>query len=123
MSGFGRSANLRDRSILPLHNTPSPSHSSAAADELERQNDDRIEGLSAKVRAMRDLSVSLGNEITASNRLVAEMDNAFHSTQDYLRGTYRNMTRMAKTAGVGWFHIFLFFAAVTACFFLYWLIK
>lgn len=38
------------------------------AEQLEEQNDDRLEGLSAKVRILKDITVGIGNEVRDSTK-------------------------------------------------------
>lgn len=38
------------------------------AEQLEEQNDDHLEGLSAKVRVLRDITVGIGNEVRDSTK-------------------------------------------------------
>lgn len=41
---------------------------SRTAEQLEEQNDDRLEGLSAKVRILKDITVGIGNEVRDSTK-------------------------------------------------------
>jgi blocked-early-in-transport protein 1 len=39
-----------------------------SAEQLEEQNDDKLEGLSAKVRILKDITVGIGNEVRDSTK-------------------------------------------------------
>jgi len=60
----------------PYVNGPSGSHlgsngglfGARTAEQLEEQNDDKLEGLSAKVRMLKDITVGIGNEVRDSTK-------------------------------------------------------
>jgi blocked-early-in-transport protein 1 len=41
---------------------------SRTAEQLEEQNDDRLEGLTAKVRILKDITIGIGNEVVDSTK-------------------------------------------------------
>ncbi|BFZ60965.1 protein transport protein bet1 [Saitoella coloradoensis] len=95
-------------------------YSTSVLESLESQNDDKIEGLSAKVRMLKDITVAIGQEVRESSSLIENMNDKFASTKDYLGGTMKRMTTMARRQGVGWFHYMMF---IFFCFFLFWLVR
>ncbi|OKL59076.1 hypothetical protein UA08_05852 [Talaromyces atroroseus] len=60
-------------------------YSDAVLDELESQNDHEVEGITAKVRALKDAE---------------SMNDAFDTTRLRLRGTMNRMLRMAERTGL-----------------------
>lgn len=113
-------------------------YSASVLEELESQNDTQVEGLSAKVKMLKDVSCicspcdvrlltklqiteAIGEEVRSSSSLVASMNDSFDNTRVRLRGTMNNMMRMAKTTGVGWKAWLLFIMAVAATFWYVWL--
>ncbi|KAJ3568977.1 hypothetical protein NP233_g5359 [Leucocoprinus birnbaumii] len=43
------------------------------ADDLEGQNDEALEGLSAKVKLLKDITVGIGNEVRESTKQLSQM--------------------------------------------------
>ncbi|KAL6720300.1 protein transport protein bet1 [Lecanora helva] len=119
-------------------------YSDAVLSELENQNDQHIEGISAKVKMLKDvrlsflvlrfssqyiprltlspqLTVSIGDEIRSSSSLADTMNDSFDNTRVRLRGTMNRMLVMAEKTGVGWKVWVLFFLAVWLIFVYVWL--
>ncbi|KAI9800419.1 MAG: protein transport protein bet1 [Piccolia ochrophora] len=48
-------------------------YSDAVLSELESQNDDQLEGMSAKVKMLKDITVAIGDEIRDSSVLAEKM--------------------------------------------------
>lgn len=118
-------------------------YSDAVLSELENQNDQHIEGISAKVKMLKDvcplflpspifaprtlslmpsqLTVSIGDEIRSSSSLADTMNDSFENTRVRLRGTMNRMLRMAEKTGVGWKVWVGFFLAVWLIFVYVWL--
>ncbi|KAL8781830.1 MAG: hypothetical protein Q9213_005832 [Squamulea squamosa] len=96
-------------------------YSDAVLSELENQNDAEVEGISAKVKMLKDITVAIGDEIRDSSKLADTMNNSFDNTRVRLRGTMNRMLRMAEKTGVGWRVWLGFFAAVTVLFWYVWL--
>lgn len=89
--------------------------------ELESQNDMELEGLSAKVKMLKDITVAIGDEVTDSSRLLSTMNDGFDQTRTFLSGTMGRMTRMAQRSGIGWC-VWLGFIALLFLFFVWvWL--
>ncbi|KAL8837359.1 MAG: hypothetical protein Q9176_005777 [Flavoplaca citrina] len=96
-------------------------YSDAVLSELENQNDAEVEGISAKVKMLKDITVAIGDEIRDSSKLADTMNNSFDNTRVRLRGTMNRMLRMAEKTGVGWRVWLGFFAAVVLLFWYVWL--
>lgn len=96
-------------------------YSDAVLSALEDQNDSALEGMSAKVRMLKDITLSIGDEIRSSSSLADSMNDSFDNTRLRLRGTMNRMLRMAEKTGVGWRVWVLFFLAVWAIFAYVWL--
>ncbi|CRG83201.1 hypothetical protein PISL3812_00551 [Talaromyces islandicus] len=96
-------------------------YSDAVLSELESQNDNEVEGITAKVKALKELTVAIGDEIRSSSSLAESMNEAFDSTRVRLRGTMNRMLLMAERTGVSWRVWLLFFLAVFVLFFYVWL--
>ncbi|MCJ1334129.1 hypothetical protein MMC10_010836 [Thelotrema lepadinum] len=96
-------------------------YSDAVLSELESQNDEQVEGMSARVKMLKDITVAIGDEIRDSTSLAEKMNDSFDNTRVRLRGTMNRMLRMAERTGVGWRVWVGFFAAVIVLFWYVWL--
>ncbi|KAI9859271.1 MAG: protein transport protein bet1 [Trichoglossum hirsutum] len=96
-------------------------YSDAVLSELESQNDTQLEGMSAKVKMLKDITIAIGDEIRESSALAEKMNDSFESTRVRLRGTMNRMLRMAERTGVGWKVWLAFFSAVVLLFWYVWL--
>ncbi|PWY65320.1 hypothetical protein BO70DRAFT_356774 [Aspergillus heteromorphus CBS 117.55] len=95
-------------------------YSDAVLSHLESQNDTEVEGISAKVRMLKDLTVAIGDEIRDTST-ISDLNNTFENTRVRLRGNMNRMLRMAERTGVGWRVWFAFFVAVFLLFAYVWL--
>lgn len=97
-------------------------YSDAVLSELENQNDAQIQGMSAKVKMLKDITLAISSEITSSTTLAADMNDRFDSTRTRLRGTMNRMLRMAERGtGIGWRAWLAFALAVFLLFAWVWL--
>lgn len=110
---------------------------------LESQNDEDIEGITARVKMLKNVrhnesflvigsvflilfhrsqvTLAIGDEIRDSTALAEKMNETFDTTRVKLRGTMNRMLRMAEKTGVGWKVWLLFFAVVIGLFWYVWL--
>jgi len=79
------------------------------ADDLEGQNDERLEGLAGKVKMLKDLSKGIQAEVRESATQLGQMNDAFAETSGILGGTFRRMNNMATRQGCRflWYIVFL----------------
>ncbi|OAX80766.1 hypothetical protein ACJ72_04897 [Emergomyces africanus] len=96
-------------------------YSDAVLDSLESQNDTELEGMSARVKMLKDITIAIGDEIRESSALAEKMNDTFDSTRVRLRGTMNRMLVMAEKTGVGWRVWLGFFCAVFLLFTYVWL--
>jgi len=90
------------------------------ADDLEGQNDERLEGLAAKVKLLKDISVGIGNEVKNS---VPDLDNladTFAESSGLLNGTFRRMNNMSQRQGCRWLWYMVFLIVVFWFFIVVW---
>ncbi|KAF9535541.1 hypothetical protein CPB83DRAFT_841944 [Crepidotus variabilis] len=132
---------LRDRSaLLGTNSQPSSGHSTPFggrtppngftnqhpqfgtryADDLEGQNDEALEGLSAKVKLLKDISIGIGNEVKESAVQLSQMNDAFAETGGILSGTFRRMNKMAQRQGCRWLWYIVFLVIVFWFFMVVW---
>ena len=69
---------------------------------LELQNEDDLGSMSAKVRALKDLSVRMGGEINKGMKLNDEITNSMQRGQITLKRTWNSMIVMSQRAGISW---------------------
>lgn len=100
--------------------SPSPYKSDSMLDSLESQNDKHIEGLSAKVKLLKDITVKIGDEVRDSNNLLTNLENNFEGARTRLKGTYNRMVVMADRSGISLKMWLLFFGIVFLFFFYVW---
>ncbi|KAK2793613.1 protein transport protein bet1 [Onygenales sp. PD_10] len=96
-------------------------YSDAVLSSLESQNETEIEGMHAKVKMLKDITIAIGDEIRDSSALAEKMNDTFDNTRVRLRGTMNRMLVMAEKTGVGWRVWLGFFCAVFMLFTYVWL--
>ncbi|KAL7421574.1 protein transport protein bet1 [Cryptotrichosporon argae] len=85
------------------------------AQEVEGQNDERLDGLLGKVKMLKD--------VRDGNLELSGMNDAFSSTSDFLNGTLKRMTKMAKRQGGNWCWFMAFLGLVLWIFVFVWWIR
>ncbi|KAJ5196446.1 hypothetical protein N7449_006925 [Penicillium cf. viridicatum] len=95
-------------------------YSDAVLSSLESQNDAEVEGISAKVKMLKDITIAIGDEIRDTTHLT-DLNDSFDNTRVRLRGNMNRMLRMAESTGVGWRVWLGFFFAVFLLFFYVWI--
>ncbi|KAJ5619599.1 hypothetical protein N7510_003583 [Penicillium lagena] len=95
-------------------------YSDAVLSSLESQNDAEVEGISAKVKMLKDITLAIGDEIRDTAHLT-DLEGSFDSTRVRIRGNMTRMLRMAESTGVGWRVWLGFFCAVFLLFFYVWI--
>jgi len=122
--GHGYANNNSSRSPSPFVR-PSSSNSAYAsqrqAEDLEGQNDEELEGLGAKVKLLKDITINIGNEVRDQSKLLGSMNDAFDETRGFLSGTFQRMNKMAARQGGRWWYWMLFLILVFWIFVLRWL--
>ncbi|KAH9176970.1 protein transport protein BET1 [Lactarius sanguifluus] len=90
------------------------------ADDLEGQNDEAIEGLGAKVKLLKEITIGIGNEVRDSTVQLSQMNDAFAETSGILAGTFRRMNNMADRQGCRWLWYIIFLIFVFWFFIIVW---
>ncbi|TKY86782.1 hypothetical protein EX895_004422 [Sporisorium graminicola] len=90
------------------------------AEDLEEQNDQRLDGLTARVSMLKEITLNIGSEVRESTKDLGVLGEAFDNTSAFLGGTFKRMNKMAKRQG-GWFcNMMLFLLFVTWIFVVLW---
>ncbi|KAL6234261.1 hypothetical protein BDW75DRAFT_212852 [Aspergillus navahoensis] len=95
-------------------------YSDAVLSHLESQNEEEVEGITAKVKMLKDLTLAIGDEIRDTTH-ISELNHSFENTRTRIRGNMNRMLRMAERTGVGWKVWVGFFALVFLLFFYVWI--
>lgn len=83
------------------------------AEDLEEQNDSRLDGLTARVSMLKEITLNIGTEVREGTKELGTLGEAFENTSAFLGGTFKRMNKMAKRQG-GWFcNMMLFLLFVT----------
>ncbi|KIP11494.1 hypothetical protein PHLGIDRAFT_83618 [Phlebiopsis gigantea 11061_1 CR5-6] len=93
------------------------------ADDLEGQNDEALEGLTAKVKLLKDITIGIGNEVRESTVQLSQMNDAFAETSGILKGTFRRMNNMAARQGCRWLWYIVFLVLVFWFFIVVWWLR
>ncbi|RDW69157.1 SNARE domain- containing protein [Aspergillus mulundensis] len=95
-------------------------YSDAVLSHLESQNEEEVEGITAKVKMLKDLTIAIGDEIRDTTH-ISDLNDSFENTRTRIRGNMNRMLRMAERTGVGWKVWVGFFALVFLLFFYVWI--
>ncbi|KAG0157942.1 Protein transport protein [Penicillium digitatum] len=95
-------------------------YSDAVLSSLESQNDIEVEGISAKVKMLKDITLAIGDEIRDTTH-ITDLNDSFDNTRVRLRGNMNRMLRMAESTGIGWRVWLGFIFAVFLLFFYVWI--
>ncbi|KAL6304207.1 hypothetical protein BKA93DRAFT_696509, partial [Sparassis latifolia] len=90
------------------------------ADDLEGQNDEQVNSLTAKVKMLKEITVGIGNEVRDSTVQLSQMNDAFSETSGILAGTFRRMNNMAERQGCRWLWYIVFLIIVFWFFMIVW---
>ncbi|GAA5873296.1 hypothetical protein JCM3774_005934 [Rhodotorula dairenensis] len=114
----------RSSSPLPMYNKPSDRYAAdRTADDIQGQNDEALEGLSQKVKLLKNITINIGNEVRDSTKMMNGMNDTFGSTGAFLNGTMTKMKKMARRQGGQWCLWMVFLGIVVTVFFWTWLLR
>lgn len=83
------------------------------AEDLEEQNDSRLDGLTARVSMLKEITLNIGTEVREGTKELGTLGEAFESTSAFLGGTFKRMNKMAKRQGSWFCNMMLFLLFVT----------
>ncbi|POY73528.1 hypothetical protein BMF94_3465 [Rhodotorula taiwanensis] len=109
----------RSSSPLPMYNKPQD----RTAENIEGQNDEALEGLSQKVKLLKNITINIGNEVRDSTKMMNGMNDTFGSTGAFLSGTMTKMKKMARRQGGQWCLWMIFLGIVVTIFCWTWLLR
>ncbi|ORX88630.1 hypothetical protein K493DRAFT_236032, partial [Basidiobolus meristosporus CBS 931.73] len=88
--------------------------------ELEKMNDQRIEGLSDRIHLLREITLNIGEEVRDQNNYLKDMGGDFERTGTYLKGTMRRFYAMAQTQSGRYMIYLILFALLVFTFMLFY---
>ncbi|KAL3477993.1 hypothetical protein BJX99DRAFT_256962 [Aspergillus californicus] len=115
MNGNGNTAGYRSA-------TPNSKgqYSDAVLSHLESQNEEDVEGITAKVKMLKNITLAIGDEIRDTTH-ISDLNDSFENTRTRIQGNMNRMLRMAERTGVGWKVWLGFFALIFLIFFYVWI--
>lgn len=108
---FGNSALESVSRNSPYDNKGKLDYSQSTLAQLESQSEEQMGSMSQKIKALKSLSLRMGDEIRGSNGTLDQLDNTFQRTTTKLKQTYSNMMIMAKKSRISiktWLGLFFF---------------
>lgn len=108
---FGNSALETESRNSPYDNKGKLDYSQSTLAQLESQSEEQMGSMSQKIKALKSLSLRMGDEIRGSNGTLDQLDNTFQRTTTKLKQTYSNMMIMAKKSRISiktWLGLFFF---------------
>lgn len=104
------------------YRTDSPAYSDSVLQSIESQNDEKIDGLTAKIRILKDISSKIGEEVKDSTNLLANMEEGFDNARLKVKNTMNRLIQTSREHGIGWRAWLGFFVFIWFCFFIVWLL-
>lgn len=96
-------------------------YSQASLAQLESQSSEQMNVMGSKLKALKHLSLKMGDEIRGSNDTVNNLNDTFQNTTVKLKSTFNNMMDMASRSGVSIKTWLLIFFLVAILFFWVWI--
>ena len=85
---------------------------------IEHENQQLEEDLSRKIKALKSLTIDIGNEVREQNKFLKTMDDDFDSSGSLLKSTMDRLITMSKV-GRNIYLLYLFISAMFV-FFVFW---
>jgi len=118
--GFGTPTPTSSGRSTPFYEQYETTSRQRSAEDIESQNDEAIEGLSAKVKLLKDVTIAIGTEVRNSATQLSQMDDAFTETTGILSGTFHRLNRMSSRQGCRYVWFILFLTLVVWIFIFTW---
>lgn len=103
--------NLPERASSPYDNDNNLDFSASKLSQLESQSDQHMGVMGEKIRALKSLSLKMGDEIRGSNQTLGQLGDTFDNASTKLKHTFSKMMVMAKNSRISlktWLIIFFF---------------
>ncbi|CCE65428.1 hypothetical protein TPHA_0L00720 [Tetrapisispora phaffii CBS 4417] len=96
-------------------------YSQSTLAQLESQSEENMNVMNEKIKALKSLSLRMGDEIRGSNKSLDTLGDTFENATVKLKHTYTNMMIMAKKSGISFTTWILIFVVVFLLFFWVWI--
>lgn len=96
-------------------------YSESRLSQLESQSEEHIGSMTQKVKALKALSMKMGDEIRGSNHTLNSLGDTFENTSKKLKNTFGSMMEMAKRSRISIKTWLLIFFLVAILFFWVWI--
>ncbi|CAG8433539.1 6733_t:CDS:2 [Ambispora gerdemannii] len=64
--------------------------------DLESQNDEQLEGLTGKVKLLKEITLSIGESVKESNTILSNMADDYSKTGSYMSGTMNRLKTLSE---------------------------
>lgn len=88
---------------------------SAVTEQMEQDNDARVDRLTGGVQALKEVAIQIGSEVTAQNAMLDSMSTGFDSAGGVLRSTMGRLKGLADGGSAS--HLIILVVAVVAVLF------
>ncbi|CAG8744337.1 12512_t:CDS:2 [Gigaspora margarita] len=68
--------------------------------DLENQNDEKIEGLTSKVKILKEITLNIGETIKDSSSIIGSMSDDYSRTGHFLDGTMTRLKLLARSQDI-----------------------
>ncbi|AMD20736.1 HDL008Cp [Eremothecium sinecaudum] len=118
---FGSKPNNPTERASSPYNSSSIDYSQSTLAQLESQSDGHVNIMRDKVKALKDLSLKMGEEIRGSSNTIEGLENTFEQTRTKLKRTFNRMMIMAKNSTISFKTWLLIILAVFLLFGYVWI--
>ncbi|CAI4039752.1 hypothetical protein SMKI_09G1620 [Saccharomyces mikatae IFO 1815] len=115
------SGNLDDRGSSALGSTEKLDYSQSTLASLESQSEEQMGAMGQRIKALKSLSLKMGDEIRGSNQTIDQLGDTFHNASVKLKRTFGSMMEMARKSGISIRTWLLIFFVVGILFFWVWI--
>lgn len=115
------SSNLDDDRSPAFGSTGKLDYSQSTLASLESQSEEQMGAMGQRIKALKSLSLRMGDEIRGSNQTIDQLGDTFHNTSAKLKRTFGNMMEMAKRSGISIKTWLIIFFIVGLLFFWVWI--
>lgn len=115
------SNSLDDNVSSALGSTDKLDYSQSTLASLESQSEEQMGAMGQRIKALKSLSLKMGDEIRGSNQTIDQLGDTFHNTSVKLKRTFGNMMEMARRSGISIKTWLIIFFMVGVLFFWVWI--
>ena len=95
--GFPFICKVSNRCVIS--GTPNGGNSYEGNSYLEHQNDNLLEGLRDKISTLKRVTINIGDDVRAQNRLLDDIGGEFEASQGLLGATMKKLGIVSRAGG------------------------